>query len=264
MVSSDRLQIVQDPVRQGRYALRAKVIQGDDPINASGNRNELIHTKNMPSSGDERYYSWSTLWPSDYASANTWQLFTQFHHTGPNGSPPVEMFARGEKLYLRVSGSDVWQVPLERGRWHDFVLHVKWSPNASSGFVELWYDGKLSLPKTYGATLFEGQSVYLKQGLYRDAAVSPTQTIYHDGMTVATSLDDVMTSGGEVVNNTPTTPTKNNTGSGSDTLGSQTTQAAQASGCASTGSGVAAGMLALLLFALRRPLALARRKVSTR
>ena len=57
MISADRLQIVQDPVRQGRYALKARVYQGDDPINASGNRNELSYSKNMPSPGDERYYA---------------------------------------------------------------------------------------------------------------------------------------------------------------------------------------------------------------
>jgi hypothetical protein len=35
--------VVTSPHRQGNYALRATVKDGDDPINASGNRNELAY-----------------------------------------------------------------------------------------------------------------------------------------------------------------------------------------------------------------------------
>ncbi|MBI5547711.1 MAG: heparin lyase I family protein, partial [Deltaproteobacteria bacterium] len=54
-VSSDRLRVVSSPTRQGRHALRVEVRQGDDPINASGNRAELVQMTNE-AEGDERYY----------------------------------------------------------------------------------------------------------------------------------------------------------------------------------------------------------------
>jgi len=44
----DRLQVVTSPVRQGSHALRVEVRQGDDPINASGNRNEWSSTTTPP------------------------------------------------------------------------------------------------------------------------------------------------------------------------------------------------------------------------
>ncbi|MGI5861645.1 MAG: heparin lyase I family protein [Myxococcales bacterium] len=199
-VSNDRLQVVSSPVAQGRYALKVTVRQGDDPINASGNRNELVYLTYEPS-GTERWYRWQTMFPNDYPSANYWQLFTQFHHSGNTGSPPVEFGVIGETLGLQVRSSPVWTTPLKRGVWHDFVLHVKWSPSASEGFIELYYDGQLVLPKTMAATQFSGQSQYLKQGLYRHEAISAVGVVYHDGMIIGTTREDVMS-------NAPTEPTE--------------------------------------------------------
>jgi hypothetical protein len=192
MVASDRLQVVSSPVREGKHALRAEVRQGDDPINASGNRAELVWTQ-PEEEGNDRYYSWSTMWPADYPSEATWQLFTQWHHSGNNGSPPLEMYVNGENMNLRVEAQNViWTQPLERGKWHDFVLHVKWSSDPAVGFVEIWYDGKQVLKKTSAATMYPGMVNYLKQGLYRNETISKPGVIYHDGMTVGTTLADVM------------------------------------------------------------------------
>lgn len=182
-VDADRLEIVEsEPSLGGRYVLRTRVRQGDDPINASGNRNELVYVGD-PAGGEERFYRWRTMWPEDYASAEGWQLFTQWHHDGTSGSPPVEFYVFGEEIRLRVNGTVVWTTPLVRGAWHEFDLHVKWSD--ADGFVELAYDKAPVLPKTAMPTLYEGQGVYLKQGLYRDASIEPEQVLFHDAMTIA-------------------------------------------------------------------------------
>lgn len=198
-VASDRLMIVTDRVHQGTYALRASVQQGDNPIHASGNRNELVYIGEeinpQAAEGKELYYSWSTLFNEDYPSANTWQVFTQFHHTGLNGSPPVEFYVLGEQMRMRVGGStaqDLWSAPLNRGQWNDFVLHIKWSSNPNVGFVELYHNGQVVVPRTPRATMFAGDGVYMKQGLYRSEKIAQPGVVYHDGLTVATDLADVM------------------------------------------------------------------------
>lgn len=238
-MGADRLEVVSDPVAQGRYALKARVLQGDDPINASGNRNELVQLT-MEGEGDERWYKWSTMWPDDYASVPHWQLFTQFHHEGANGSPPVEMFVNGENVVLRVNGKDVWTTPLQRGAWHDFVLHVLWSSSDTEGFVELYYDGQRVLEPVPAATLFPGQKVYMKQGLYRHASITQPQVVYHDGMTVSDTPEDVL--GGS-------------SGSAGDvyTEGAPITLSQPGSGgsCASAGLGMMA-LAPMALWALRR------------
>ncbi|ADO74812.1 heparin lyase I family protein [Stigmatella aurantiaca] len=193
-VASDRLQVVTDTVREGRYALKVTVKKGDNPISASGNRNELLYlSRETPNT--EYFYKWSTLFPKGYPSVDKWQVFAQWHQDGCCGSPPLEFYVVGEEMRLRVGGSSgrvVWKAPLKREQWHDFVMRVKWSSDAKVGFVELYKDGKLVLPKTMAATQFGKEKNYLKLGLYRDASVSPTATLYHDGFVMASTLADVM------------------------------------------------------------------------
>ena len=194
MVSADRLALVSSPLRQGRYALKATVRQGDDPINSSGNRNELVRMT-REAAGSEYYYRWSTMFDSTFPSVKTWQLFTQWHHEGSSGSPPVEFYVYGEEIRLNVGGNPgtiVWRTPLVRGQWQDFIFHVKWSPNSSVGFVELYLNGKLVMPKRFMATQYSGQLNYLKVGLYRSDTVAQTGIVYHDGWMMARSLQDVL------------------------------------------------------------------------
>jgi len=190
IVSSDRMVAVTSPVREGRYAMKVTVKQGDDPIDSSGNRNELVKLTREPA-GSEYFYKWSTMFATDFPSVSDWQLFTQWHHEGGSGSPPVEFFVYGEEIRLNVRGTTVWRTPLVRGAWQDFVFHVKWSSSSSTGFVELYHNGKLVLPKRYAATQISGMLNYLKLGLYRDSSISRTGVLYHDGFIMAKQLSDV-------------------------------------------------------------------------
>ena len=193
-VANSRLQVVTDVVREGRYALKATVRHGDDPIGASGNRNELLYIS-QEKTGSTWFYKWSTQFPKNYPSSDTWQVVVQWHQEGCCGSPPLELFVRGEEMNLRVGGADgdiVWQGPLKRGEWHDFILQVKWSASPKTGFVQMWHNGQLAVPKTYGATQYGKEMNYLKLGLYRDDSIRTEAYVYHDGFTMAEKLEDVM------------------------------------------------------------------------
>ena len=192
LVSADRLQVVSSPVAEGRYALKATVIQGDDPINSSGNRNELLYMSNE-TAGAEYYYRWKVMFAPDFPSVRTWQLFTQWHHDGCCGSPPVELFVNGEEMRLRLTASVTpWTAPLVRGVWHEFIFHVKWSPDPAVGFVELWHNREKVVPRRNLATMYAGTKNYLKLGLYRNETISQTGVVYHDGFIMATQLEDVL------------------------------------------------------------------------
>lgn len=191
MVSADRIAVVESPIRSGRYAARVLVKQGDDPINSSGNRNELVNSQYQPE-GSESYYRWSTMFDQTFPSAKTWQLFAQWHQIEDSGgSPPIQFMVFGEEVQLTLSTSEnlVWKAPLVRGVWHDFILHVKFSDDAAVGFIEVWYDGNRVLPKTFGITRAND---YLKIGLYRSDTVVPDGIVYHDGMVQGDTLDDVL------------------------------------------------------------------------
>jgi len=183
-----RFTMVQSPLRQGKYALRVELHQGD--VAFSGTRNEVSNEDRPEVEGNDRWYSWSTLFPADFPAPPTWQVFTQWHHSGCCGSPPLEFDLEGERIQIAHAGDQVlWSTPLVRGVWHDFVIHVFFS--SSDGFIEFWYDGKKALDRTAVQTLNPGEYGYLKQGLYRDASISPVAVIYHDGMTTGTTMADV-------------------------------------------------------------------------
>ncbi len=194
VVSDDRVQVVDSPVAEGTKALKVTVLEGDDPIDSSGNRNEFVQMTLEPE-GSESWYRWNTMFAEDYPSADTWQLFLQWHHRGNDGSPPLQFQVRGEEIKMRANKEFVWSAPLVRGQWNEFLLHVKWSSDPDEGFVELWHNGQLALPKTFTPTQYPGELNYLKMGLYRDDKIKEPGVLWHDGLVIGTELADVLKPG---------------------------------------------------------------------
>jgi hypothetical protein len=192
--ATNRLQIVTNPAAPGeRYAMQVTVDSGD--VVSNGARAEATYEGANPAEGDSRYYHWQTYFPADFVAADYWQIFTQWHQYISGGSPPLAIMVWGNQIKLgNENNVYFWTGPLQLGEWHDFIIHVVWSSNATTGGVEVWYDGQHVLPFTSTATLFPGDTVYLKQGLYRKSAINYTQTLYHWGMTIATDLSDVLSS----------------------------------------------------------------------
>jgi hypothetical protein len=193
----DRLRVVRRPRRQGRYAARFEVRAGDTQAATTGIRAELIAERDggrMVSAGEERWYRWSTMFSRSYPLSEDWQTFVQWKNDG-TGSPPLAMTVNGDEILLSGGNQNAfhefWRAPIERHRWHDFVAHIRWSPNERRGFVELWHNGRHVVPRTRTATLYrddeDGQPIpnYLKIGLYRSSAIRSTQVLYHDGLVVA-------------------------------------------------------------------------------
>jgi hypothetical protein len=192
-VAADRISVVSDTVRQGAYAARFEVRNGDNPI-GYGDRAE-VQTSTGEREGQERWYGWSTMFAPDYPTSSSWQVVSQWH-ANADGSPPLAFFAQGDELKLvahRFSAPgvpidivDIWRGPLRRGAWQDIKLHVLWSGSDSTGFVELWVDGVQQTFDDGSArrqirTLYPGVGAYFKQGLYRQSGIPQTGVVYHDG-----------------------------------------------------------------------------------
>ena len=187
--TTDRLVVVDEPVREGRHALRATVKYGD--LVSLGSRAEVVLAEPKFREGDERWFHWYTLFPPEFATSPSWMVFTQWHSNAV--SVPLAFSLHGEVLSFRLMGLEydqagqwdkgtLWKAPLQRGKWNEYLLHAKFSARSDVGFVELWVDGVPVVPRTMHATLPPGDSVYLKMGLYRDRSISWDQSLYHDGM----------------------------------------------------------------------------------
>ena len=184
--TDDRIRIVDSPVREGSRAARFEIRDGDS-VNGSA-RAELAYMDDMASEGQERTYSWSTFLPSDYPIVDKWQDIVQWKNEG-TGTPPLQIGIRGDQIGL-AGGPQVnyrwpWKTTLERGKWLDFTVRIKWSSNAQVGWVEAWYEGQKVLERYPMATLYPGLENYFKLGLYRDSSISQTGVVFHDAVVIS-------------------------------------------------------------------------------
>jgi hypothetical protein len=188
---SDAVKVVQDPVREGKYALRI------DGTNAAkrGNldRIEFQHQPQPPGTaeGTERYFGWSIYLPKKFTDG--------FHTVGyfetrNSWSQLMSFEAKGEDLQFstRVPYKLHWKGAgkLTPGRWHDFVVHVLWSRDPAKGFVEVWFDGEIIVPLAKTATLKDENVAFLQVGFARETSDVP-ESILIDHVVEATTLKDV-------------------------------------------------------------------------
>ena len=174
-------------------------------VYSSGERAELmVSNAKLPLvKGQEIWCGWETTFPDDFLvqPESTWNIATQFHHTGPTGSPSVDLSvdARngGELLRMVVRGGDVaapvkTEFPIaqiQRSKPYKLVARIRWSPD-DLGVFEAWCDGERVAPLGDVPTLYLGQGVYLKQGFYRGPWDQQTRVI-HRKTVVADRLQDV-------------------------------------------------------------------------
>lgn len=193
--NSDRVRTVTSPVRQGKYASRHEVRDGD--YTAGGARSEVLWGRgDSPTlkSGYDRWFGWSTYFPGSFYSPpygnGQHSVFLQWKQSS-RGEPPLRMSSEGERIRLKVPGGELWSTTLRRGAWHSFVAHVRFSSDPDIGRVELWHNGSKVMAGRNVRTLASGQGSYVKLGYYRHEDIRPTAALYHDAFRVGTSYGSV-------------------------------------------------------------------------
>lgn len=158
-------------------------------VNLCGERSELV--MNKTEIGNTYWYGWSMFIPSDwqdtsegYDIVNQWATYPtnkKFSKAcGANGSyiaRTKETFTfnlqrQGDVAQIVCQKYPIASVSELRGKWIDFVMHVKWTGN-SDGFLRLWTkigNEPYNFTINYvGATYWndEGTGPYFKMGLYK-------------------------------------------------------------------------------------------------
>jgi hypothetical protein len=180
------------PTRAGLYSVRFH-LEKNDPVINNGTRCEL--SAGSEPVNVERWYGFSiyptrSWWGYDQAP----EIVTQWHQSYPitsprfQGSPPLAIVTRAGnwEISARKRSWDntvdqdtvvLWRGPYERGRWTDWVVHVKWSPR-SDGLLEIWKvdsSGRQKLTlrdssgdRSHGPNKFnDGKGNYMKCGIYK-------------------------------------------------------------------------------------------------
>jgi hypothetical protein len=186
---SEQVRIVNQPVRDGKYALR---IDGTNAAKRGGHdRIELLHQPSRTAEGTERYFGWSVYLPRKLTDG---RHALGYFETRGSWRRLMAFEARGEDIRFttRVPYTLHWvgKGKLTAGRWHDFVLHVRWSRDPEKGFVEGWFDGENVVPLTKTATLLDRNAVFFQIGLFRETSDVP-ETIIIDRVIEATMLEEV-------------------------------------------------------------------------
>ena len=188
-------QIVEGPI-PGWKAVRVSVRHGDVDKRYSDQR--ALFTANPSVRMDEGGECWQRylqMYPEDWiGSFPKWDQLdswpgvihsggssNEWHHAPLNedwsnfgGSAPIYFRADDKNFNLILvdrKTSDVRKGivlgPLDRGKWHEFIVHTKWSTDPGRGLIEVWMDGKqVCSEKTY--TLYQGCYNYFIVGLYRN------------------------------------------------------------------------------------------------
>jgi hypothetical protein len=69
-------------------------------------------------------------------------------------------------------------LPINKGKWYNVVLHVKWSQE-NDGFIEVFVnDVSMTQGKVYGPNMDNQIPNYLKVGMYREPSIPHTNSIY--------------------------------------------------------------------------------------
>lgn len=192
-----RFEIVEEPVRAGRYALRVTLKPGDEP-SPRRDRAEFVQRKSggLAYEGHERFYGFSTLIPEDFRYADGgYFLITQWHGMD-HDNPPLYVTLRDN--HLRLAGRRFGWIdlgPVVDDQWVDLVFRVRWS--TVDGELEVWRDGqrvcslKVATLNDDDARNFYRAGTYLKFGPYRGIDVDLAQTLYFDEYRIGSSYDEV-------------------------------------------------------------------------
>jgi hypothetical protein len=213
--ASDRTAVVRDPRGVDRNAIRFTVRNSDvSPCTPSENPRAQALSPDILEPGRTYWIGWSVLVPRDFPSTSrkgdNWISLGSIYGPpadGPSGTG-IKMDATPgkERFYFRRDArygfDEPWSMPLVRGRWVDFVVHVRLSRKASEGFREQWvndgsgwrqsrFHGERRLHTvTLGAANGGGPNVS-KVSLYYRRGLMKVGTLYFADHRIGTTFDAV-------------------------------------------------------------------------
>ena len=180
------------------YAANRAEVYGRYPDNAS-----TTPAASWPDPvGSERWYTFAFMVPVDFqfATDTRWADVTQWKGFA-GGTPPVAIEIKRDGLRLGGARTNAGLVPgdgnlgkLVPGQWTTLTIGLKFSPDPSVGWVDVYRDGVEVLPRTSIATMdtvstptggVQPDPTYLKQGIYRATNWKTDAVVYFGPITVS-------------------------------------------------------------------------------
>jgi len=204
--------IVTSPVRDGKDAAKMIVNNGDEFEQTGGERCDLkrpsLYDENE---SDEYWYAWSTFFPKGWQAPKGWFILADWHSNYEDVCQLLQLEVTTDNALLaRVLTGDVSGYQCFKGKgtafttdkviakelkintWNDFIIHVKWTTQAS-GIIEIFHKTEdqahftkvlnlRNIPTLqYQKDINNPASPYFKLAHYRSGKNTHTSILYHDG-----------------------------------------------------------------------------------
>jgi hypothetical protein len=127
---------------------RLTVLDGDDYYGerCELGRNNHTHGPTALYHEGERHITYFSLRLQENMPLSTsdWQVVMQMKQTNPaangDGSPIIELDAKGNKWRLINAWNELWSTPAEHGEWTRFALDVRYSQDPNVGSIKVYVD----------------------------------------------------------------------------------------------------------------------------
>jgi len=223
---SYQIEIITSPVREGMYAVKTTVHDGDEFLTTGGERCDLERREPYEKEGDDLWYAWSTQFPTDWQSftytvPDDWFVIADWHSEYDNVGQLIQLEVNSNnQLWVKGLTGNVSSYTnftgngdghfyekmvtenLSLGLWNDFVFHVKWTTE-NEGVIEFWHkvEGQDNFTKIldlkeiptlqFKAVKSQYKSPYFLLAHYRDASFTHTTTLFHDGFRQGTTKESI-------------------------------------------------------------------------
>ena len=180
-----------EPVRAGEYAAKI-LLRATDPEVAKGRRAEFSDRGTEILMDTDYWYGLSLFVPEEFVTPEERDAVLFQWHTQQGGpSPVLAVRVRGDEWVITTDAvpsgkrKRLKYLPLEKGKWTDWVVHVKWAATPT-GYLTIWKDGVEVVSEKDVVTQYpEKLGPYAKFGQYHSVEETPRNVIYADEYRVA-------------------------------------------------------------------------------
>lgn len=178
------------PVRAGKYAAKV-LLRADDPKVHKGQRAEFTDSKRHIDLHADYWYGLSVFIPDDFKSREDSSAVLIQWHTQQGGPSPVLAVRIDKSGWLITTNAEksrrkIARLPLEKNRWHDWVVRANWSADPTGSWT-VWLNGEIVVDESNIVTDYpEDEGPYMKFGQYHSVDEDvPANIMYVDEFRIA-------------------------------------------------------------------------------
>lgn len=205
----ESIEVVVDPVRPARRAVRASIAIDDDFSHvANGSpRAELVFSRVASiANGRDYLIRWSTYLPETFVfNAKQAQIITQIHQGAASGPPPIMLTLdngtytfseRGGQHTEHGRGPRLCCAAEDRGKWVEWTLRYVPDATGERAITQLWKNGSIVYDSKGAPNAYpDDRRAYFKLGLYnpgwhRETSKIDRMTVYYGPMSIETRQDN--------------------------------------------------------------------------